>query len=47
MFVGKFRTTTSPAWNISVAFFESCLSISEANECQRGYEEKPTRSEVR
>ena len=32
MFVGKVRTLNT-SWNISVAFRESCLSISEANEC--------------
>ena len=33
MFVGKVRTITRPGTIFSVAFLESCLSISEANEC--------------
>ena len=40
MFVGKVlkrlgnvRSNNNTSWNISVAFLESCLYISEANEC--------------
>ena len=34
MFVGKVRTLIRPE-NIGVAFLESCLSTSEANECKQ------------
>ena len=32
MFVGK-ESNNNTSWNISTAFLESCLSISEVNEC--------------
>ena len=38
-------SNNNTSWNISVAFFESCLSISETNECK--HEAKPTSSDVR
>ena len=36
MFVGWKRSSNNTFWDISAAFLESCLSISEANECLTG-----------